>query len=92
LVKNAIQASSSGGKVLIHALQSPTGRTIIEISDTGTGIAPEALDKIFIPFFTTKPDGSGIGLSFARQVLRKHGATLHVASELGAGTTFSVRF
>jgi two-component system, NtrC family, nitrogen regulation sensor histidine kinase NtrY len=92
LVKNGIQASSSGGCVTIHVLQSPTGRVIIEVSDIGTGIAEEVIDKIFIPFFTTKPDGSGIGLSFVRQALLKHSATLHVASELGVGTTFSIRF
>jgi nitrogen fixation/metabolism regulation signal transduction histidine kinase len=92
LVKNALQASSKGGKVTINALQSPTGRVIIEVSDNGTGIAPEALDKIFIPFFTTKPDGSGIGLSFARQVLRKHNATLNVVSEPSVGTTFTIKF
>ena len=92
LVKNALQASSHGGRVVVNAHQSPTGRVIIEVADNGTGIAPEALDKIFIPFFTTKPEGSGIGLSFARQVLRKHNATLNVASEAGQGTTFTIKF
>lgn len=92
LVKNALQASSAGGKVTVTAYQHLTGRIIIEVSDNGTGIAPEALDKIFIPFFTTKPDGSGIGLSFARQALRKHGATISVSSELNRGTTFVLKF
>ncbi len=92
LVKNALQASTKGGVVKAKAFQSPTGRIIIEVSDNGTGIAPEAIDKIFIPFFTTKPEGSGIGLSFARQVLRKHSATISVVSEVGNGTTFTIKF
>jgi signal transduction histidine kinase len=97
LVQNAIHAiiahpTATSPQISITALQTPTGRITIDIQDTGTGILPEALDKIFVPFFTTKPEGSGIGLSFARQVLRKHGASLTVSSELGAGTTFHIRF
>jgi nitrogen fixation/metabolism regulation signal transduction histidine kinase len=97
LVQNAIHAiiahtTAASPQISITARQTPTGRITIDIQDTGTGILPEALDKIFVPFFTTKPDGSGIGLSFARQVLRKHGASLTVSSELGAGTTFHIRF
>lgn len=78
--------------ISLIASQSPAGRINIDLHDTGTGILPEALDKIFVPFFTTKPDGSGIGLSFARQVLRKQGATMTVSSAFGVGTTFHIRF
>lgn len=96
LVQNAIHAiaahPSLSSQISLSAAQSPTGRITIDVRDTGTGILPEAIDKIFVPFFTTKPDGSGIGLSFARQVLRKHGATMTVSSELGFGTTFHIRF
>ncbi len=97
LVQNAIHAliakpAPSPKKITLFARQSPTGRITLDVQDTGTGILPEALDKIFVPFFTTKPDGSGIGLSFARQVLRKHGATMTVSSELEKGTTFHIRF
>jgi len=96
LVQNAIHAigaqAHTSAMIRLSVIQSPTGRAIINVQDTGTGILPEAIDKIFVPFFTTKPDGSGIGLSFARQVLQKHGATMTVTSEMGRGTTFHIRF
>ena len=58
----------------------------------GTGIDPEAMEKIFIPFFTTKKTGSGIGLSLSRQIMRQHQGTLTVKSTVGKGTEFFMRF
>ncbi len=97
LLQNAIHAiiandANKPRTILLTAFLSQTARVCIDIQDTGTGIVPEALEKIFIPFFTTKPDGSGIGLSVARQVIRKHGASMTVSSEPGEGTTFHIRF
>ena len=68
------------------------GRVVIQVSDNGPGIAPEAREKIFIPFFTTKKEGSGIGLSFSRQVMRLHRGVIAVQSQPGSGTAFTLRF
>jgi signal transduction histidine kinase len=67
-------------------------RPIISVSDNGPGIEPEAMDKIFVPFFTTKKEGSGIGLSLSRQIMRQHGGSLSVFSDPGRETTFTLRF
>jgi signal transduction histidine kinase len=63
---------------------------IIEITDNGPGIEPEAMEKIFIPFFTTKKTGSGIGLSLSQQIIQMHGGQLKVSSLPDKGTTFFV--
>lgn len=68
------------------------GRKIIEIEDNGPGIDKEMLDSIFIPFFTTKKDGSGIGLSLSRQIMRQHQGNIHVTSYPDKGTTVSLLF
>ena len=62
----------------------------VEISDNGTGIPPGILDKIFVPFFSTKAEGSGIGLSLSRQIIRNHGGQISVVSEEGKGSTFRI--
>ena len=67
-------------------------RVVIDVADNGTGIVEEALDKLFIPFFTTKQDGSGIGLSLCRQIMRMHRGTISARSEPGVRTVFSLRF
>jgi signal transduction histidine kinase len=65
---------------------------LISVKDNGTGIEPEALEKIFIPFFSTKKTGSGIGLSLSRQIMRQHEGNISVKSEMGEGTEFVLRF
>lgn len=96
VVKNAIQALAAGEKedktLTISAKTSPSGGTFIVIADNGTGIEEEALKKIFIPFFTTKKNGSGIGLSLSKQIMRNHGGSISAKSELGKGTEFLLRF
>jgi two-component system, NtrC family, nitrogen regulation sensor histidine kinase NtrY len=94
LLKNAIQAfdEQEDKKIDLRAYLNDKSRTIISILDNGSGIDPEALEKIFIPFFTTKKNGSGIGLSLSRQIMRQHQGTLTVKSTVGKGTEFSMRF
>ena len=63
----------------------------LSVKDNGCGILPEVLDKIFIPFFTTKPTGSGIGLSLCKQIMTLHGGSLRVTSEVGKGSCFTLK-
>jgi nitrogen fixation/metabolism regulation signal transduction histidine kinase len=94
LVKNAIQSfdEQTDRKITLRAFVSEKSRPVILVKDNGTGIDPDAIDKIFIPFFTTKKSGSGIGLSLSRQIMRQHQGTLNVKSEAGKGTEFFLRF
>lgn len=94
LFKNAIQAFDDGEEklIILKAYYNEKMRPIISVKDNGTGIDPEALEKIFIPFFTTKKTGSGIGLSLSRQIMRQHQGTLTVKSTVGKGTEFLMRF
>lgn len=94
LLKNAIQSfdEQEEKKILFKAYVNEKSRPVISVKDNGSGIDPEALEKIFIPFFTTKQSGSGIGLSLSRQIMREHQGTLSVKSTVGAGTVFSLRF
>jgi signal transduction histidine kinase len=69
-----------------------TEKPVITVRDTGPGIEPEALEKIFIPFFSTKKTGSGIGLSLSRQIMRQHEGSITVKSTLREGTEFFLRF
>jgi len=98
LFLNAIQVMPNGGDLKIEvspvASYSLVGRKQnfikISISDTGKGIPPNILHKIFDPFFTTKPKGIGLGLSITYQIIKKHGGTIKVESELGKGTSFVI--
>lgn len=94
LVKNAIQSfeDQPEKRIELKAFLNDKSRTVIAISDNGNGIDPEAMEKIFIPFFTTKKNGSGIGLSLSRQIMRQHQGTLTVKSTVGKGTEFQMRF
>jgi signal transduction histidine kinase len=68
------------------------GRPVIQVRDNGSGIAEDNLDKVFVPFFSTKEGGSGIGLSLSRQIMRLHGGSITAASKPGLGTVFTLRF
>ena len=95
IIKNAIQAldEESDEKLIeISALKDDKNNTTIKIKDNGPGIDEEALSKIFIPFFTTKKNGSGIGLSLSKQIMRQHKGAIKVVSNLDKGTEFSLRF
>lgn len=94
LVKNSAEALWKTRKpaIEISAYMDRHNRPVIDITDNGEGIPEENLDKVFIPFFTTKNEGSGIGLSFCRQIMRLHRGTITVASAPGERTVFSLRF
>jgi two-component system nitrogen regulation sensor histidine kinase NtrY len=91
---NAVEALAgrSDGKIFLHCVQDGYGRVNISVTDNGPGIVPEALDQVFVPFYTTKKSGSGIGLSFSRQIMRMHHGQLTVSSEPDRETTFTLLF
>lgn len=89
VIVNSIQAMPEGGKINV-CLQQEKERAVLAVEDTGTGIAPENLEKIFSPFFTTKVQGNGLGLSEVHKVILAHGGSIEVKSKLGAGTTFTL--
>lgn len=92
LIKNALEAvrDQSHALIEIQSFMTDNQKVSISIRDNGYGIEPEALEKIFIPFYTTKKTGSGIGLSLSRQILQQHNGNLVVSSEVGSGTVFSL--
>lgn len=93
LTLNAIQAMPDGGKLTIRNWAGEDGWVRISVQDTGTGIAPENMEKLFTPFFTTKERGKGVGLGLAVSygIVERHGGKIDVESELGKGSTFTVR-
>jgi signal transduction histidine kinase len=90
LLRNAIEATSAGGRVRVGA-RSDAGEHRIEIADSGSGIPPELVPRIFDLYFTTKAEGTGVGLAVAHQVVTAHGGTIEVESQPGAGTRMTVR-
>jgi len=94
LIQNAIHAveDTVTRVVSLDAFIDESGKIILEVTDSGRGIEEDALPKIFIPFFTTKKKGSGIGLSLSKQIMRRHKGNIQVRSKLGKGTTFKLIF
>jgi nitrogen fixation/metabolism regulation signal transduction histidine kinase len=94
LVQNSMQAldGHTGGMIQIRAYYNKRGRPTIQVIDNGPGILSDVIDKIFIPFFTTKRSGSGIGLSLSRQILRLHGGTITAQSKPNEETIFTMTF
>ena len=93
LLVNAKQAMAEGGVISIQTIRCSNYVTL-KLADTGSGIAKEDMDKLFTPFFTTKPVGvgTGLGLSISFGILQDHDATIEVDSEVGKGTEFCIRF
>lgn len=98
LMVNALEAMPDGGGLTISVESQATGADSaqpvwlrIAVSDTGTGIRDEDLQRLFEPFFTTKATGSGLGLTILRGTIERHGGSVNVDSRVGAGTTFSLR-
>src|SRR5690606_21550111 len=94
LVVNALDSLENGnGMVTVstHTEPADAGRqTVIAVADTGTGIAPEVIERIFDDFYTTRPHGTGLGLSIVRRLVTDMGGRIRVASEPGRGTTFRI--
>jgi len=94
LIRNSVHAldNRANPTIELKAFYNKRGRVTMQVADNGTGILPEVLDKIFIPFFTTKQSGSGIGLSLSRQILRLHNGTISAHSLPDKETVFTMTF
>lgn len=99
LVRNAREACNAvewneciGPRIEVSVFHHPEWRVALSVADNGEGILPEVLDKIFVPFFTTKEGGSGIGLSLCRQIMHLHGGSITATSTPGTGTCFTLLF
>ncbi len=90
LISNAVDAMPSGGRLGL-ASSVAKGWVIVEVSDNGVGMSRAQLGKIFVPLFTTKAQGLGMGLSICKRLVEAHGGEIHVTSKLGRGSTFTVR-
>jgi signal transduction histidine kinase len=90
LIRNAADAMTGGGTLTLATARTEEG-VDIRVADTGAGIAPDALAKIFEPFFSTKEGGTGLGLALTQQIVAEHGGKILVESQPGRGTTFTVR-
>ena len=84
-------AGRPGARLDLRAAAGPSGRPVVEVVDNGPGLLPEVIERAFVPFFSTKAGGSGIGLSLASRIARLHGGTLSVESEPDVRTAFSLR-
>jgi signal transduction histidine kinase len=92
LIINSIESMPDGGKLRISTFSNGEQGQVFTIHDTGTGVLEEDKARIFDPFFTRKPDGTGMGLSISRQIVEKHGAVMELDSAQGEGTTFRLIF
>ena len=94
LLKNALEACTRREQpcIEIKVLPGQSRQCRITVSDNGEGILPDALDKVFVPFFTTKPGGQGIGLSLCKQIMNRHGGNITVQSATGQGSCFTLQF
>ena len=94
IIKNALEALEEQvhPHITLNVNQSREGKTLISVKDNGPGIPLEVLDRIFVPFYTTKDQGSGIGLSLSRQIMLQHKGSLQCSSVVGEGTVFTMSF
>jgi signal transduction histidine kinase len=95
VIKNAVEAfgkCTNSNEIEIDAHQNPDGRIVITVKDNGPEMDADTLEKIFVPFFTTKESGSGIGLSLSKQIMRLHNGNITCDSTPGFGTTISMVF
>jgi PAS domain S-box-containing protein len=91
IIRNSIDASGEGGEIVIRARRSRSG-VQLSISDTGTGIAPGDLKRIFDPYFSKKRGGTGLGMSIAKRIIESHEGSIVIKSEVGKGTTVNILF
>jgi len=94
LLKNAIQANENNpeGTIRISCSTDNAGHSKICVADNGPGISEDKIEEIFVPFFTTRKEGTGIGLSISKQIMRVHGGNLTVRSKPGKETIFCLTF
>ena len=94
LVLNALESlkKQSKPKLQIMSYKASDNQLIIEVKDNGVGIKEEVIENIFVPFFTTRKTGSGIGLSLSRQIMRLHKGRIEVKSQEGVGSSFFLIF
>jgi signal transduction histidine kinase len=90
LLRNAIEASRPNGTIMVHTAKEKNYALLV-IQDTGRGMAPEVVDKVFVPFYTTKLGGTGLGMVFVRQIVDEHRGTITLDSRVGRGTTVTIR-
>jgi signal transduction histidine kinase len=90
LVQNAIHAMPEGGTVILRAAPAPGGLIELSVEDQGVGIPEEDLTKVFRLYYTTKPDGNGIGLALVYRTVQMHGGMVRIRSALGQGTTVAI--
>lgn len=90
LYLNAIHAIGRQGTITVEASESSADRVKIVVTDSGKGIAPEQLEAIFTPYYTTKADGTGLGLAVVQNIVEQHGGTIQVESSPGKGATFTL--
>lgn len=91
LVINAVEAiDGAGGRVLIRLSNADQNSVKVEITDTGCGIGPQDISKVFEPYFSTKETGTGLGLAIVKKAVDDHGGTISVVSKEGSGTTFTI--
>jgi signal transduction histidine kinase len=91
LFLNAVQSMKGGGDLRI-CTASPDGMIEVVVEDTGIGITPEQMNRIYDPFFTTRPDGVGLGLAVVTRTLEQHHATIRAESAVAKGTRFIIQF
>jgi signal transduction histidine kinase len=89
LMLNAEQAMPQGGEIILQSHVRP-GWLCLDVIDTGCGVAPDRLEKVFQPFYTTKQGGSGLGLATTRKIVEAHGGKISVVSDVGTGTKFTI--
>lgn len=92
LITNAMEAMAEGGSLFVRTYPVPNGQaTVIEISDTGLGISGEAMGNIFNPYYTTKAQGTGLGLPITQRIIKAHGGTIKARNRKTGGTVFTIR-
>lgn len=89
LVLNALQATRTGDHIVIRTWKEPRG-LVIAVCDDGEGMAPEVKENVFTPFFTTREEGTGLGLPLVRRIVEQHGGSVEIESTLGQGTTVTL--
>ena len=90
IIINALQAMPDGGSLAVRTGKAPGGGAYVSVTDSGCGIAKDKLERIFVPFFTTKTKGTGLGLSVVHKIIENHGGSIEVSSDIGKGSTFTI--